>query len=80
MSRVMSASLTVLLMLGSASPLLANGGSKAPTLAVAGAPLPVPNYPGCPSISSLRTTAGLKRCNDTKTPRPSFTPLLDSLR
>ncbi len=81
MSRIMSASLTTLLVLASASPLVANGSAVALTPAIGRATVPVPNYPGCPPTTGLTSTANsLKRCNDTKTPRPSFTPLLDSLR
>ncbi len=78
MSRVLFASMTALSMLASVSPLPANAIVFQPTTAAA--PVPVPNYPGCPPTTGLKDTAALKRCNDTKTPRPSFTPLLDSLR
>ncbi len=75
MSRIVSASLTTLLMLASASPLLATGTVAAAPQAATSASGPLPtNYPGCPP------TTGVKKCNDTKTPIVKFTSMLDSLR
>ena len=80
MTRILSASLSTLMMLASASPLLAHNQVSVATTAQSTANAVGPVLPfACPG-KNLRTAGEFKLCNDTKKQQLQFTPLLDSLR